>query len=144
MEARPAPSLDASVLGDARTIAAVATAPGRGALALVRISGPDVAAIAQRLLRPPPALVRRATHVQVIDPDDGSVLDDAIAMNLQRRRETIRVRHQVLDQRHPPAKDAGRPLLGRQVEAPCLTSRRKGGKAELREAGDGFVGGEEH
>lgn len=79
MEARPAPSLDASVLGDGRTIAAVATAPGRGALALVRVSGPDVTAIAKRLLRPPPARARRATHVQVVDPDDGSVLDDAVA-----------------------------------------------------------------
>lgn len=79
MEERPAPSLDASVLGDGRTIAAIATAPGRGALALIRVSGPDAVTIAQRLLRPAPSEVRRATHVQVVDPDDGAVLDDAIA-----------------------------------------------------------------
>ena len=42
----PASSLDANALGDGRTIAAIATAPGRGALAIVRISGSDVAMIA--------------------------------------------------------------------------------------------------
>ena len=75
----PASSLDASALGDGRTITAIATAPGRGALAIVRVSGPDVAAIAERLLRPVPLEARRATRVAVIDPDDGTVLDDAVA-----------------------------------------------------------------
>jgi tRNA modification GTPase len=78
-QTRPASSLDASVLGDGRTIAAIATAPGRGALAIVRISGPDAAAIAERLLRPVPQEARQATRVQVRNPDDGSVLDDAVA-----------------------------------------------------------------
>ena len=77
---RPASSLDASALGDGRTIAAIATAPGRSALAIVRISGSDARLIAERLLRPLPREARRATRVQVIDPDDGSVLDDAVAM----------------------------------------------------------------
>ena len=77
--AHPASSLDASALGDGRTITAIATAPGRGALAIVRVSGPDVAAIAERLLRPVPLEARRATRVAVIDPDDGTVLDDAVA-----------------------------------------------------------------
>jgi tRNA modification GTPase len=75
----PASSLDASTLGDGRTIAAIATASGRGALAIVRISGSDAAVIAGRLLRPVPTEARRVTRVQVIDPDDGSVLDDAVA-----------------------------------------------------------------
>jgi tRNA modification GTPase len=79
MDAGPSPSLDASVLGDGRTIAAIATASGRGALAIVRISGPEVTTIAERLLRPVPTDIRRATHVQVVDPENGSVLDDAIA-----------------------------------------------------------------
>ena len=78
-EDRPALMLDASVLGDGRTIAAIATVPGRGALAIVRISGADAAAIGERLLRPTPREARRATRVQVIDPDDGSVLDEAMA-----------------------------------------------------------------
>ena len=76
---RPASSLDAATLGDGRTIAAIATAAGRGALAIVRISGPDAAEIAERLLRPVPREARRATRVEVIDPDDGTVLDDAMA-----------------------------------------------------------------
>ena len=75
----PASSLDASALGDGRTIAAIATATGRGALAIVRISGPDVAKIAERLLRPVPRETRQATRVEVIDPDDGTALDDAVA-----------------------------------------------------------------
>ena len=78
-DGRPAPSLDASVLGDGRTIAAIATAPGRGALAIIRISGADAAAIGERLLRPSPREARRAIRVQVLDPDDGSVLDEAVA-----------------------------------------------------------------
>jgi tRNA modification GTPase len=75
----PASSLDASAVGDGRTIAALATAPGRGALAIVRISGSDTAMIAERLLRPVPQEARRVARVQVIDPDDGTVLDEALA-----------------------------------------------------------------
>lgn len=76
---RPASALDSSTLGDGRTIAAIATAPGRGALAIVRLSGPDVQTIAERLLRPPPHAARRPTRAHVVDPNDGSPLDDVIA-----------------------------------------------------------------
>jgi tRNA modification GTPase len=79
IQTRPASSLDASTLGDGRTIAAIATPSGRGALAIVRISGSETAAIAERLLRPVPQQARRVSRVQVIDPIDGSVLDDAMA-----------------------------------------------------------------
>ena len=75
---RPASTLDTSALGDGRTIAAIATAPGRGALAIVRLSGPDVPAIAERLLRPVPQVVRQATRAHVVDPSDGSLLDDVL------------------------------------------------------------------
>jgi tRNA modification GTPase len=75
----PATALDTSVLGDGRTIAAIATAPGRGALAIVRLSGPDVPEINERLLRPPPRVARQAMRVHVVDPNDGSLLDDVIA-----------------------------------------------------------------
>jgi len=75
----PSTALDAGVLGDGRTIAAIATAPGRSALAIVRLSGPDVSRIAERLLRPPPPIARQAMRTHVIDPNDGSVLDDVIA-----------------------------------------------------------------
>ena len=77
-QTRPASPLDASALGDGRTIAALATAPGRGALAIVRVSGPEAAAVAERILRPVPREPRRIMRVQVIDPDAGSVLDDAV------------------------------------------------------------------
>ena len=75
----PASALDASTLGDGRTIAAIGTAPGRGALAIVRISGPDVSMIAERLLRPFPRVPRQGTRARVVDPIDGSVLDDVMA-----------------------------------------------------------------
>lgn len=75
---RPGPALDASALGDGRTIVAIATAPGRGALAIVRLSGPDVPVLAERLLRPGSYKPRHATRAQVIDPDDGSQLDDVV------------------------------------------------------------------
>ncbi len=71
-------TIGADVLGDGRTIVAQATAAGRGALAVVRLSGPSARAIAQRLLHPAPETPRRATRCVVHDLD-GSVLDDAIA-----------------------------------------------------------------
>jgi tRNA modification GTPase len=77
--ADPASRLDASVLGDGRTIAAIATATGRSALAIVRLSGSDVSTIAARLLRPAALHPRRAIRARVIDPDDGSVLDEVVA-----------------------------------------------------------------
>ena len=78
MSAGPASALDSSALGDGRTIAAIATAPGRGALAIVRLSGPDVPTIAERLLQPAPRRARQATRSRVIDPNDGSPLDDVV------------------------------------------------------------------
>jgi tRNA modification GTPase len=47
------------VIDDRRTIAAIATAPGRGAVAIVRVSGPDAFDIAERLTsrRPEPGRV---------------------------------------------------------------------------------------
>ena len=78
MSGGPASALDASALGDGRTIAAIGTAPGRGALAIVRLSGPDVSTIAERLLQPVPQTARQATRSRVIDPNDGSPLDDVV------------------------------------------------------------------
>ena len=78
MRVGPASALDTSALGDGRTIAAIATAPGRGALAIVRLSGPDVSTIAERLLRPFPRVPRRATRARVVNPSDGAPLDDVV------------------------------------------------------------------
>ena len=71
-------SLDASVVGDNRTIAAIASPLGRGALAMVRISGPGVQGIANTLLDPTPRIARHATHCLVQDAK-GEEIDDAVA-----------------------------------------------------------------
>lgn len=59
------------------TIVAVATAPGRAAVALVRLSGAGATAIAQRHVDPWPAQPRRATLCRVSD-GSGVVLDHAL------------------------------------------------------------------
>jgi tRNA modification GTPase len=70
----------------ADTIVARATAAGRAAIAIVRISGPDSVEIAGALLRsnrplrdlPPWRLAR----FSAIDPDDGRVIDDVLAVQM--------------------------------------------------------------
>jgi tRNA modification GTPase len=49
------------------TIVAVASAPGRGAIALVRLSGPDAFSIAAKILRPLPQEARVAHLCEVFD-----------------------------------------------------------------------------
>lgn len=66
------------VIADGPTIVAVSTPRGRGALAMVRVSGRDVPAIAEALLVPIPSVARRATRCAVRDAA-GTTVDDAIA-----------------------------------------------------------------
>ena len=68
----------AAVRGAADTIAAIATAPGRGAISLVRVSGPRADEIASRLLSPWPLSPRVATLCAVRDPHDHSLVDRAL------------------------------------------------------------------
>ena len=61
------------------TIVALSTPPGKGAIAVVRLSGPGAAAAAEGLLKPgrvpgPGRLERRV----VVDPETGEPLDDAM------------------------------------------------------------------
>ena len=70
--------LSSAVIGDGRTIVAIATVMGRGALALVRASGPDVRALAATLLNPVPTTPRHATHCTVFDANRVPI-DDVIA-----------------------------------------------------------------
>lgn len=67
----------------ADTIAALATPPGRGALAIVRISGPGAFAVWGRCVaerkRFEQAGARRMVVVEVRDPDSGEALDQAMA-----------------------------------------------------------------
>ena len=64
--------------GGETTVAALATAPGRSAIALVRLTGPDAFAIAGRVVRPWPVAPRRPTLRAVHDPEDGRLLDRAL------------------------------------------------------------------
>jgi tRNA modification GTPase len=69
----------------ADTIAAIATAPGEGAIAIVRISGPDAFALADRIFRcaPPPPSERPAgtfLRGQVVEPATGQILDQALLL----------------------------------------------------------------
>ena len=67
------------------TVAAIATAPGEGAIAIVRLSGPDSLPLADRLFRcpaPPPSSRPPGTflHGQVVEPDTNETLDDALLL----------------------------------------------------------------
>jgi tRNA modification GTPase len=60
------------------TIAAIATAPGRGALAIVRLSGPQALAIGRQLVTPFPDQPKFAVLARV--SEDGQTLDEAIVV----------------------------------------------------------------
>ena len=70
--------IDVAAISEEHTIAALSTAPGRGALAVIRISGPNVRTLAEALLDPAPSIARRATRCLVRDLS-GEAIDDAIA-----------------------------------------------------------------
>jgi tRNA modification GTPase len=59
------------------TIAAISTAPGRAGVSVVRVSGPDAVAVAERLGVPELA-ARRATLAPVHHPEDGRMVDRAV------------------------------------------------------------------
>lgn len=65
-----------SLPGGGDTIVAMATAPGRGAVAVVRVSGARAMTIAGAL-GVPPLVPRRMTRVRLVAPD-GDALDDAL------------------------------------------------------------------
>ncbi len=68
----------ADAVRDAGTIVAIATPAGRGALAIVRASGPAVRRLAEVLLDPAPTQPRVATRCVMRDAA-GRVLDDVVA-----------------------------------------------------------------
>jgi tRNA modification GTPase len=68
------------------TIAAVATPPGKGAIAIVRCSGPDARAIAARVFRSrEPLHDRVATYGEIVDVD-GAVIDRGLALAMDAPR----------------------------------------------------------
>lgn len=60
------------------TIAAIATAPGTGAIAVIRVSGPQAPQVVQRCTRGRALQVRLATLVRVHD-ERGAVIDECVA-----------------------------------------------------------------
>jgi tRNA modification GTPase len=64
--------------GDDRTIAAIATAQGRGALAMVRVTGPRTREIMAAVLDPVPTTARHATRCRARD-ERGEPIDDVVA-----------------------------------------------------------------
>ena len=72
--------------GGADTIAAIATPAGRGAIALVRMSGPAAEHIAGRVVFPWPTVSRVATLATIRDPQSGTVVDRALVTRFERGR----------------------------------------------------------
>jgi tRNA modification GTPase len=62
------------------TIAAIATPPGVGGVAIVRVSGPDALAIAGRCLRLKGDLRPRHAHFAPLIAQDGSVIDEGLVL----------------------------------------------------------------
>lgn len=60
------------------TIAALSTPAGRGAIAIVRLSGGAAHRLASTLIHPWPSEPRRVTLCKVRDPDDDTVIDQAL------------------------------------------------------------------
>src|SRR5689334_5654495 len=60
------------------TIAAVATAPGRSALAVLRVSGPGAHDVAARALHPWRAEARRVYLAELRHPGTGAAVDQAV------------------------------------------------------------------
>jgi tRNA modification GTPase len=79
-DSRPArrslsPSAADALTGD--TIAAIATAPGRGAVAIVRLSGSAAASVAAQCVTPWPVAPRLVTRA-VVRRADGALVDDGL------------------------------------------------------------------
>src|SRR5258707_1174484 len=62
------------------TIFALATAPGRSAVAIVRVSGPAAGAVCQALTDAPPPPPRRASRRYLSAPETREVIDDALVL----------------------------------------------------------------
>ncbi|MGI6212162.1 MAG: tRNA uridine-5-carboxymethylaminomethyl(34) synthesis GTPase MnmE [Anaerovoracaceae bacterium] len=69
------------------TIAAIATPFGEGGIGVIRISGEDSLSVLQRVFRPASGSTeftpRKMVYGKVVDPEDGSILDEAMAVYLK-------------------------------------------------------------
>ena len=64
--------------GEDETIVALSTAPGRSAIAVVRLSGAAAFAVAERIVHPWPLEPRRAVLCRVSDAADKTLIDHAV------------------------------------------------------------------
>ncbi len=64
----------------AETIFAPATAPGRSAVAIIRVSGPASGDVCRRLTKRPPPPPRRAALRYVCDPASGEAIDQGLVL----------------------------------------------------------------
>jgi tRNA modification GTPase len=62
------------------TIFAPATAPGRGAIAVIRLSGPACADVCRRLTKRPPPAPRRVALRRLCDPASGQAIDQSLVL----------------------------------------------------------------
>ncbi len=65
--------------GSGDTIFAPSTAPGRGAVAVFRLSGPQAISVVDRVGGPVPP-PRRMSRRRLVDPESGAALDDALVV----------------------------------------------------------------
>jgi tRNA modification GTPase len=77
-------SIAASLPGSEDTIVAVATAQGRGALAVIRLSGPRAFEIARSIVASWPGVPRRVTLSAIEAPHSGTLLDHALVTRYDR------------------------------------------------------------
>lgn len=73
---------DSSVAGRVRgdTIVAVATARGRGAISIVRVSGAGAEQVSRAVVVPWPGTPRRLTRCSIRDPRSDRIIDEALAV----------------------------------------------------------------
>ena len=101
------------------TVAAVSTPYGKGGVAVIRISGEDALAVAERMFSPVDKsslashAPRTAVYGLVVDPADGRVLDDAIAI-------TFRAPHSFTGEDTVEISCHGGVLVTRRVLEACL------------------------
>ena len=66
-------------MASGETIAAIATPPGRGAIAIIRASGPAVRTLVARVFRGPALIARTATYGTILDAS-GAAIDRGLAL----------------------------------------------------------------
>lgn len=80
--------------GRGDTIAAIATPPGEGGIGIVRLSGPEAFAIADKVFRGRTRLVLAPTHTvhygRIVDPRTEEVLDEVLVLVLRAPRTFTR------------------------------------------------------